>query len=517
MNQHVETTSQQPQSQSQTQSIEKLKQGDSTVQVKNETSTQGQEQLSGISQPHPHDVLCGRGGSTNRHVGNSNFRDLVNSNKALYVTLTKRQKMMVARSIVQAIRSQNPAGRFLQKDPVTGLWFDIGRPRALEKTSQALREKASSSSSANNSPSSEKGSSAKKIIPSSPSPRESSSSKVVVASISPSPLQCKLKMLGDNSPMTRKTSLSNLSPPKLPKAAVISMSLRQVRGQVPLPPPPSYQRGDFRCNYPPYPVPLPVVSRRTPSPPNSYPGIHRSEQMPTHYPYPTHEHSYRSHDSHLHYPAWVQSDRPNSNTKNIVSPSNSYMHDPEAAVRSHASEDFVPPNFLQAPRSSSYPPARASTQHPYAPVPHHAPPISAGYPIRHPDNMSPYGPPLIRQSPYDFSTQPIKRPLPSVVDSLSSPRKRQRYPEVSPEDRDTVPTDDDAPPESHRQQASSPKYYKTKQLTVAPPKEPPSYLKSSSPWQVFTKTANQPPKDPSSFGGLDALSQAASLLVDIAK
>ena len=106
--------------------------------------------MTDIRVPHPHDVLCGRGGSTNRHVGNTNFRDLVSGNKALYVTLTKRQKTMVARSMVQAICCQNLPGPFLQKDAKTGLWFDIRRPRALEKTSQALREKSSSSSSSSN-------------------------------------------------------------------------------------------------------------------------------------------------------------------------------------------------------------------------------------------------------------------------------------------------------------------------------------------------------------------------------
>jgi len=112
----------------------------------NSVPPQIKEQMKDVPSPHTHDVLCGRGGSSNRHIGNTNFRDLVQSNKALYVTLTKRQKMMVARSIVQIVRSQNPPGRFLQKDPETALWFDIGRARALEKTSQALREKPSSSS-----------------------------------------------------------------------------------------------------------------------------------------------------------------------------------------------------------------------------------------------------------------------------------------------------------------------------------------------------------------------------------
>jgi hypothetical protein len=98
--------------------------------------------LKDIPQPHPHDVLCGRGGGTNNHIGNSHWRMLVAANKQLYITLPKRQKMLLSRSIVNAVRSQNPPGRFLQKDSKTNKWFDVGDQRAQEKTSQALREGA---------------------------------------------------------------------------------------------------------------------------------------------------------------------------------------------------------------------------------------------------------------------------------------------------------------------------------------------------------------------------------------
>lgn len=67
---------------------------------------------------------------------------LVAANKQLYTTLPKRQKMLLSRSIVNAVRSQNPPGRFLQKDSKANAWFDIGDQRAQEKTSQALREGA---------------------------------------------------------------------------------------------------------------------------------------------------------------------------------------------------------------------------------------------------------------------------------------------------------------------------------------------------------------------------------------
>lgn len=98
--------------------------------------------LSGIDQPHTNDVLCGRGVTTNKWAGNEKFRSLVGLNKELYVTSTKRQKMAISRSIVEAVQSMNPSGRFLERDPATGLWSSIGDRKATEKTSQALRDGA---------------------------------------------------------------------------------------------------------------------------------------------------------------------------------------------------------------------------------------------------------------------------------------------------------------------------------------------------------------------------------------
>ena len=50
--------------------------------------------------------------------------------------------MAISRSIVEAVRSLDPPGRFLDKNPLTGLWSDIGHKKAIEKTSQALRDGA---------------------------------------------------------------------------------------------------------------------------------------------------------------------------------------------------------------------------------------------------------------------------------------------------------------------------------------------------------------------------------------
>ena len=90
-----------------------------------------------ITAPLSGDVLCGRGGGTNYHIGNSYWRQLVGANKRLYLTLPKRHKALVAKSIVHAIRSRDPPGRFLEKEK-DGMWYDIGDRRAREKTSQAL-------------------------------------------------------------------------------------------------------------------------------------------------------------------------------------------------------------------------------------------------------------------------------------------------------------------------------------------------------------------------------------------
>lgn len=98
--------------------------------------------LKDIEEHRDQDVLCGRGGGTNHHVGNAHWRKLVNSNKRLYISLPKKQKALVAKSIVHAIRAQNPPGRFLARNPKNSLWCDIGDQKATEKTSQALREGA---------------------------------------------------------------------------------------------------------------------------------------------------------------------------------------------------------------------------------------------------------------------------------------------------------------------------------------------------------------------------------------
>jgi hypothetical protein len=87
---------------------------------------------------NPHDVLCGRGGGTNSQIGNRRFRQLVQDFQPTYLLARRKEKPLLARTIVLIIR--NRGGRFLKKDEETGELYEVGDVKAEAKTSQALRE-----------------------------------------------------------------------------------------------------------------------------------------------------------------------------------------------------------------------------------------------------------------------------------------------------------------------------------------------------------------------------------------
>ena len=93
----------------------------------------------GILQPLATDVLSGRGGKVTRHPGNINYQNIIKENRSLYLTAKKADKLSISESLVRKIRLQHDA-RFLLRDQSTKLWHEIGQPKAVEKTSQALRE-----------------------------------------------------------------------------------------------------------------------------------------------------------------------------------------------------------------------------------------------------------------------------------------------------------------------------------------------------------------------------------------
>jgi hypothetical protein len=98
--------------------------------------------LRNIKDPHDNDVMYGRGGGTNHHLGNKTYRKMVEDRKLEYVNSKRLDKPLVALEIIRFWRSQVPPGRFLKLNEKTSLWNDVGDKKAREKTSQALREKA---------------------------------------------------------------------------------------------------------------------------------------------------------------------------------------------------------------------------------------------------------------------------------------------------------------------------------------------------------------------------------------
>ena len=94
---------------------------------------------------HPNDVLGGRGNGVAAHPGNQLFRKVCIRHQRAYHKAKRNEKMAIAKRAVEEITSQTPPGRFLEK--FHGAWVLMAPKRVLEKTSQALRDRSSSSGS----------------------------------------------------------------------------------------------------------------------------------------------------------------------------------------------------------------------------------------------------------------------------------------------------------------------------------------------------------------------------------
>lgn len=101
-----------------------------------EQSKKEVEKESDVINVRDNDVLLGRGGVTNSHVGNIRFRNLVHELQPKYLNSAKKMKHLVAKEIVMQVQSKG--GRFLIC--INDVWKEVDDQRAREKTSQALRE-----------------------------------------------------------------------------------------------------------------------------------------------------------------------------------------------------------------------------------------------------------------------------------------------------------------------------------------------------------------------------------------
>jgi hypothetical protein len=111
------------------------------------SSAGGGNAIRRVRTPHAHDVLSGRGGGINAHQGNVQFRRFVRARKDEYnLAGNKMEKAQVAQQVIDIVRSLDPPGRFLQKDPsyggLGGWWVELDEDKVMAKTSQALREGA---------------------------------------------------------------------------------------------------------------------------------------------------------------------------------------------------------------------------------------------------------------------------------------------------------------------------------------------------------------------------------------
>jgi len=93
--------------------------------------------------PTDNDILMGRGGKNNAHIGNEKLRQLARQRASSYLSANKQEKAMIVSNLVQEIHSMPSAGRFLRRHPVSMEWQFVGEQDAREKCFQCLRDAVS--------------------------------------------------------------------------------------------------------------------------------------------------------------------------------------------------------------------------------------------------------------------------------------------------------------------------------------------------------------------------------------
>ena len=90
-------------------------------------------------EPTDRDVLLGRGGMTNHHVGNRLYREKIEDFKPYYQKLSgKDDKQEFSKKVVNFVHMYG--GRFLEKDAYSDGWVEVEKNKARKKVGQALRE-----------------------------------------------------------------------------------------------------------------------------------------------------------------------------------------------------------------------------------------------------------------------------------------------------------------------------------------------------------------------------------------
>ncbi|CAJ1956041.1 unnamed protein product [Cylindrotheca closterium] len=85
------------------------------------------------------DVLLGRGGGSNHHIGNKAYRKRILNLQPIYKTLDRDSKTAMSHQVVEWV-TQEIQGRFLKRENKGSPWYIVTDATARQKVSQALRE-----------------------------------------------------------------------------------------------------------------------------------------------------------------------------------------------------------------------------------------------------------------------------------------------------------------------------------------------------------------------------------------
>lgn len=91
-----------------------------------------------LGEPGENDVILGRGGRGNNHIGNQRNLGPVADLKEHHRALSKHDKTKESQRLVDMVHAKG--GRFVEQDKRTRTWAEVDNRRARRKVSQALRE-----------------------------------------------------------------------------------------------------------------------------------------------------------------------------------------------------------------------------------------------------------------------------------------------------------------------------------------------------------------------------------------
>lgn len=91
---------------------------------------------------HENDILLGRGGKNNMHVGNEKLRERARKVADQYHRSSKKEKSYLSRTLVQQVKEMDPPGRFLRRNTKENHWDDMtdDEDKCREKCAQVLRD-----------------------------------------------------------------------------------------------------------------------------------------------------------------------------------------------------------------------------------------------------------------------------------------------------------------------------------------------------------------------------------------